>query len=217
MKRLIYGVTALAFAMPLAVGAQANDPDKKVMDGGVKVEGWHARLDRPNAKVEDLKFVSMGPGFHVTSGPAAIYWNRDNAARGNYTVKSSLTQTKAPTHREAYGIFIGGDNLPDDKQTYVYLVVAGTGEYTIKHRAGAETHTIVDWTKNAAVMAADSTGKATNELTIDVGPEVRFLVNGTEVYKAPRSGMLASVDGIPGLRVNHNLDVHVGNFTVTKK
>ncbi|HJU76216.1 MAG TPA: hypothetical protein VJ717_20920 [Gemmatimonadaceae bacterium] len=216
MKRMMHGVAALAFALPLTLSAQ--DADKKVADGGVKVAGWEARLDRAGQKVEDLKFVSMGPGFHVTSGPAAIYFSPANEAKGNYQVKASLTQTKAPQHREAYGVFIAGDDLRDASQSYLYMVVAGSGEYTIKHRAGADVHTLVDWTKNDAVKAADAAGKSTNELTIDVGAsEVRFLVNGTEVHKAPRSGMLASLDGVAGLRVNHNLDIHVGSFAVTKK
>lgn len=216
MKRMTHCLTALAFALPVALGAQA-DPTKKVADGGVKASGWQARVDKASDKIDDAKFVSMGSGFHVTSGPAAIYWNPANAAKGAYTVKASLTQTKAPEHREAYGIFVGGDDLTDATQSYLYMVVAGTGEFTIKHRAGAQTHTIVDWTKNAAVKAADAAGKATNEVAIEVGPsELRFLVNGTEVHKAPKSGMLATVDGETGLRVNHNLDVHVGSFSVTK-
>ncbi len=215
MKRLIQGSIALAFAVPLAIQAQANDPDKKVADGGVKAAGWQARLDDASKKVEDLKFVNMGPGFHVTSGPAAIYFNPANAAKGNYTVKASLTQTKAPTHREAYGIFVAGDDVTGAKQAYYYLIVAGTGEFTVKHRAGTETHTIVDWKANPAVKKADEAGKATNEVAIEVGDNVRFLVNGTEVHKAPRS-QLGSMDGQAGLRVNHNLDVHVGNFSVTK-
>ncbi|MGH7712993.1 MAG: hypothetical protein ACREOG_17005 [Gemmatimonadaceae bacterium] len=216
MKRVTQSITALALAMPFVL--QAQDSAKKAADGGVKVAGWEVRLDKDNAKVEDLKFVSMGSGFHVTSGPAAaIYWNPANAAQGNYTVKASLTQTKTPQHREAYGIFIAGDNLKDANQSYLYLVVAHTGEFTIRHRAGANVHTVVDWTKNAAVKAPDAAGKSTNELAIEAGAsEVRFLVNGTEVHKAPRSGMLGGLNGIAGLRVNHDLDLHVGSFSVTK-
>ncbi len=216
MKRMIQGSIALAFAIPLAIQAQANDPDKKVSDGGVKVAGWEARLDKADAKVADLKFVSMGPGFHVTSGPAAIYFNPANAAKGNYTVKASLTQTKAPTHREAYGVFIGGDDLKGDKQSYLYVVVAGTGEYTIKHRAGSQTHTVVDWTASPALKKADEAGKATNEIAIEVGSDVRVLLNGSEVFKQPKDKVMGSLDGVVGLRVNHNLDVHVGSFSVTK-
>ncbi|MGQ0641097.1 MAG: hypothetical protein ACT4P6_10060 [Gemmatimonadaceae bacterium] len=217
MKKLTHSLTAIALVMPFALHAQANDPTKNVADGGVKVSGWEARLDDASAKVENLKFVAMGPGFHVTSGPAAIYFNPANAASGNYTVKASLTQTKAPQHREAYGIFAAGDDLKDATQNYLYFVVAHTGEFTIKHRAGATVHTIVDWTKNDAVKTPDASGRSTNELAIEAGAsEVRFLVNGTEVHKAARSGMMRASDGVAGLRVNHNLDVHVGSFGVTK-
>jgi hypothetical protein len=217
MKKLIQ-IAALALALPVAVQAQGNDPDKKVADGGVKVAGWDARLDREGANIADLKFVTMGPGFHVTSGPAAIYFNSSNQAKGNYVAKASLTQTKVPAHREAYGIFVGGDDLKGSGQNYLYLVVAHTGEFTIKHRGGANVHTVVDWTKNDAVKTPDASGRSTNEVAIEAGAnEVRFLVNGTEVHKAPRSGMLAKLDGVAGLRVNHNLDVHVGSFAVASK
>ena len=52
----------------------------------------------------------------------------------------------------------------------------------IKRRAGDSTPTIADWTDNAAVKKADTSGKMSNTLAIDVGRDkVRFLVNGTEV------------------------------------
>ena len=216
MKKLTHSLTALALVMPLALHAQANDPTKNVADGGVKVAGWEARTDG-GEPVANLKFVQMGPGFHVTSGPAAIYFNPAHASSGNFTAKASMTQTKVPEHREAYGIFVAGDDLKEASQNYLYFVVAHTGEYTIKHRGGANVHTVVDWTKNAAIKAPDASGRSTNELAIEAGAsEIRFLVNGTEVHKAARSGMLRAADGVAGLRVNHNLDVHVGSFSVTK-
>jgi hypothetical protein len=52
-----------------------------------------------------------------------------------------------------------------------------------------------------------------NTLAVDVGKDkVRFLVNGTEVSSADA----AQVDtaGIAGLRINHNLNVHVEGFAV---
>jgi hypothetical protein len=52
-----------------------------------------------------------------------------------------------------------------------------------------------------------------NTLAIDVGKDkVRFLVNGTEVTAVDA----AKVDtaGTPGLRVNHNLNLHVESFSV---
>ena len=63
----------------------------------------------------------------------------------------------------------------------------------------------------AAIKKADESGKMTNALGIEVGKDkVRFLVNGTEVASQP----LSQVDstGVVGLRVNHNLNVHVDGF-----
>jgi hypothetical protein len=83
----------------------------------------------------------------------------------------------------------------------------------IKRRNGNDTPTVVDWTDSPAVKKADSSGKMSNTLAIEVGKDkVRFLVNGTEVQSVDA----AKVDtvGTPGLRVNHNLNLHVEGFTV---
>ena len=73
--------------------------------------------------------------------------------------------------------------------------------------------TVVDWTDSAAIKKPDRAGKMTNTLAIEVGKDqVRFLVNGTEVTSADASKVDAA--GIPGLRVNHNLNLHVEGFGV---
>jgi hypothetical protein len=208
--------------------AQANDPDKLVADGGVKVAGWTGRLDPQAAargrKLTEAKFVPMASGFHVTAGPPAIYWNPANSARGNYTAKATFSQTKASAHPEAYGLFLGGQNLEAPNQSYLYFMVRQDGSFLINHRASdTEVHKIVDWKKHDAVKAMDAQGKATNALAIVVGADkLSFQVNGTEVHSIPRStidagGPHSGSSGIVGIRVNHNLDVHVDGFAVTKQ
>jgi hypothetical protein len=206
-------------AAPLSAqmaGMKDHDPDKKV-EGGALPAGWAGRTDRPNAKLEDAKFVAMGKGFHVTSGPAAIYWNNANRVSGPFTASATIAQTKAPTHPEAYGIFFTGNKLDTPDQTYFYLLVRGDGKVTVKHRAGSEVHTIMDWTENAAVHKADADGKASNTLSVDASKSdsVRMLVNGKQVA-ALAGSRSTSTDGYVGLRVNHNLDVHIADFTVSK-
>ena len=86
----------------------------------------------------------------------------------------------------------------------------------IKRRAGADTPTIVDWTDSAAIKKPDSSGKMSNTLAIEVSKDkVRFLVNGTEVTSIDA----AKVDtaGTPGLRVNHNLNLHVEGFATKSR
>ncbi len=71
--------------------------------------------------------------------------------------------------------------------------------------------------RHAAVQKPDAKGSATNLLEVDNkrNPQrVAFLVNGQEVYATDAGGM--ALDGIVGLRVNHNLDLHVDGFAVHK-
>ena len=223
MKILTLVVVGLGLAAG-SLGAQANDPTKVVTGGGISLPGWKGRVDPQAAKagrnIGEVKVVTMGSGFHVTAGPAAIYWNPANTAKGNYSVSAGFTQTKAPMHPEAYGLFIGGKDLDASNQSYAYFVVRGDGKYLINHRANDSTvHKIVDWTANDALKPADANGKATNKLSIVVGPDkVSFLANGVEVKSLPRAnldGMGQGTVGIAGVRVNHNLDVHVDGFAAT--
>jgi hypothetical protein len=229
MKVTLAAVTMLALT-GTALGAQAgnSDPDKIAADGGVRVAGWTGRLDpRPASqgrKITDTKFVSMGSGIHVTAGPAAIYWNPANSPSGNYSVSATFNQTKASAHPEGYGLIAAGRDLETPNQSYVYFIVRQDGKFMINHRANDSTvHKIVDWAANPAVKAIDESGKASNALTIDVdASQVHFLVNGTEVHVLPRSvidsgGGHAGSSGIAGIRVNHNLDVHIDGFAVKPK
>lgn len=226
MKVTLAAATMIALTAA-SLGAQNNsDPDKIIADGGVKVAGWTGRIDpRPAAQgrtINEAKFVSMGSGIHVTAGPAAIYWNPANAPTGNYSVKATFNQTKASAHPEGYGLIASGRDLDKPNQSYAYFLIRQDGKFIINHRANDSTvHKIVDWTANPAIKAIDESGKASNALEIKVdASQVHFLVNGTEVHALPR-GIVdggpehAGSTGIVGIRVNHNLDVHIDGFAVT--
>jgi hypothetical protein len=215
---MFFAAASLALTASSLSAQSAADPDKAAKQTAPSPAGWSVRLDRPNAKREDIAFVTMGKGMHVTSGPAAIYWPAGDGASGAYTVSATITQTKAPSHPEAFGLFIGGKDLDQPGQQYLYFLVRGDGKYMVKHRAGPDVHTVTDWTDSPAVAKQDANGKATNALSVVVSATaVTFKANGKDVASMPKSALKAfSVDGIAGLRVNHNLDVHIGDFAVTK-
>lgn len=201
---------ALLLALPLA--AQEPAAAEKAWPAG-----WQARTDRANASIAATKFWTMTPGWHLTAGPSAIYWNPKDVATGPHEVRTSIVQMKPTAHLEAYGLFFGGSNLDKDTQRYTYFLVRQDGKYTIKHRAGAEVHTIVDWTASSAVKVPEGQGSATNDLAVRVTNEsVHFIVNGTEVHAISRQAMREDVVGQAGLRVNHHLDVHVTKLEVEK-
>jgi hypothetical protein len=214
-------------AMLLVVGASAlsaqarpgnADPDVNARQGSASAPaGWEVRLDRANADRNGIAFATMGTGLHVTSGPAAIFWNGANAVQNTYAVEATFTQMKAPTHAEAYGLFWGGRNLAAANQDYLYFVIRKDGKYLVRHRAGAETHNIAEWTEHAAIVKEGADGKQANTLRVEVTATAsRLFANGQLIRELPRQGMASSTDGIAGLRVNHNLDVHVEGFAVRR-
>lgn len=211
----------ILFLMAFTVGAlgaqsRAADPDVASRQGNAPVPaGWQVRLDRANANRSDIRFESMGTGMHVTGGPAAIYWNPQTRLAGAYSVHATFTQMKAPQHPEAYGLIWGGNDLNEPTQNYLYFVIRKDGKYLVRHRAGAETHDVVPWTEHAAIVKEGADGKQENTLRIEVTATAsRLYANGTMIREIPRQGMTGSTDGIAGLRVNHNLDVHISGLTV---
>jgi hypothetical protein len=214
MRRFVF---AIALLVPGAQAAgQAPDPDVRAAGTGVLPAGWTLRLDSPAADPTAASFTSMAPGWHVTTGPAAIFYRSADVATGEYVVNAVMHQTKAPAHPEAYGIFLGGLDLETPSQAYLYFLVRGDGKFMVKHRQGADLHRIVDWTDDPAIAKQDAAGTATNALTVRVDADsVRFLVNAKPVQAFPRT-IMKVVDGQAGVRVNHNLDVHISRFDVVR-
>ena len=201
-----------AYPAAPAPAARTADPDKNVQ-GGALPAGWSGRTDRPTQQLSSAKFEAMGGGWHVTTGPAAIFYQSADNVTGSFHTLATFTQTKAPAHPEAYGMFIGGKSLDGDAQSYIYVLVRGDGAYMIKRRVGATVTSIVDWTPSPAVVKADSAGKATNKIEAQAtGGKLTFSINGTQVHSMDAAA--AETNGIIGLRVNHNLEVHVAGFAV---
>ncbi len=215
-RRNLVAIALLLIAAPLTAQMK-HDHDQKVQGGGTLAKGWSARVDGDEAM--DSKVAPMGNGIHVTSGHAALYWpDAGTEVKGPMTATVTIQQTKAPEHPEAYGIFFMGKDLKSENQNYAYFLVRGDGKFMVNHRAGKELHKILPWTDNAAVTKADAKGVSTNTLTVDATKpdSVRLLVNGKQVHALDKAH-LGATDGIVGVRVNHNLDVHVSDLKVTPK
>jgi hypothetical protein len=95
--------------------------------------------------------------------------------------------------------------------------------YSIRQRTGGNVTNVTTegnrngWVANDAVVKQDSTsGAATNLLEISgdaVGKKITFKVNGKVVHEMNATG---GTVGVVGIRMNHNLDVHVDGFAVHK-
>jgi hypothetical protein len=159
----------------------------------------------------------MGKGYHVTLGPAAIFWRASDKVDGPFHSVALFTQTKRSEHPEGYGIFVGGQGLTGDAEKYTYFIIRQDGKFLIKRRDGAGTMNLTsNWTAHPAIVQPNVAGETTNRLEVTISKNrLSFAINGKEVYTAdPR---LVDGNGIVGLRVNHNLDLHIDEFAVTKQ
>ena len=218
--------TAQADAPPAPGGMEIAPPSPEHAEevNNMVPSDWSVRLDRadPDAIVgddpeaSDIYFVNMSPGWHVTTGPSAIFYHQGNKGTGAYQVKSTIHLFDPGDRREGYGIYIGGNNLDGDDQSYDYFLLRNSGEYLIKRRTGSETSTIRDWTPHDSIVKYENTEEASiaNTLEIAVSEEnVTFMINGQEVEQLP-AGEIAT-EGLVGLRINHALNVHVTEISVT--
>jgi hypothetical protein len=207
----------LFIATPLASQsdtARAGHHDHAVAGGGTLPAGWSARPDEGSVKA--IKFVVMEPGYHLTLGPATILFRQQDRANGPFHTLATFHQMKKLEHPEGYGLFFGGRNLEAPEQSYVYFLVRQDGKYLIKRRDGEKTDEITrGWMTHSAIKKVNAEGKATNLLEIEAKKDPRkvgFKVNGQTIYTTDAKTM--PIKGLVGLRVNHNLDVHVEGFEV---
>ena len=185
-------------------------------------KGWKLRSDHssdaadPDASGAN-KFTASGSGFHAVNPMAAIYWNPANTVTGDYTLKGTFKLIKSTGYDEYYGLIFGGSGLEGASQSYLYFMVTDDGTYLIKRREGTSTQGVSQKTSSPAVKKPDASGSATNALEVRVkGDKIDFVINGTVVASLPKSGAAAKTDGIYGMRINHQLDVQIDGFGVSK-
>lgn len=217
MRGIIFTAAMLAAAVPAAAqhqhqhGGQQQGAAHQHGETHRRPDGWQVRLDRPG-NAEAVHFMDMNGRLHAELGPAGIFYNPAHTATGAFRAQGTFTLNKPSAHPEAFGLLVGGRNLDADNQDYLYFLVRQDGKFLVKHRAGSETHTVMDWTEHAAVQRPGADGKAVNTLAVESSPTgIRLLVNGTEVATLPRG---VNTNGIVGLRLNHNIDVIIDDFGI---
>lgn len=186
-------------------------------------QGWKVRADRSMSASDPdaagaIKFVTMGTGFHATTPQAAVFWNPANSATGTYSLKGTFTLVKPSGHTNYYGLVFAGTDLEGPAQNYIYFMVGQDGTWLLKRREGnTSTQDLAGRASSPAVKVPDASGKSTNALEVRVmADKIDYLVNGTVVHTTPKSGPTAKTDGLYGVRVNHQLEVHVDGLAMSK-
>jgi len=213
-------VAAIFMLLSLPVFAQQhqqmNSSQSQKIEGIPK--GWNVRFDHASADGSDVEFTVNNGVLHFNADAkgAAIYYKPEMRASGSFSVNGTFSQLEKTHHPEAYGLFIGGNNLQKDNQQYLYFLIHQGGKFLIKRRTGDHTETIVDWKASDAVHALGNASSVTNKLEIKrTNDAVTFWANGQQVKRIPAS-QLKYLDGIAGLRINHHLNVKVTGFKLDK-
>jgi hypothetical protein len=211
--------------------AKAQDASKAVADGGITVAGWQGKIDPGEAarggKLEGAKLETVGDDLRVTTGPAVAYWNPSNVASGNYTVKATFTEEKfmgLNDHPHPYGVFIAGNDMGTDKESYLYCTAYGDGRFIVRGFSGDSTFRLNGRGEaNAAVHKASGVGASvTQEIALSVkGDKVECAINGQTVGSYDKSAVvgpnkLTSTDGVYGIRFGHNTEATVKGLALTK-
>ena len=233
---------AAALFVPVALGAQTAPPsgqaaagaqseaNRKVEGGGIAVPGWKGAIDASEEKKGEVlttaKLAKEGSALHVTTGPAVTYWNPENKATGNYTVKATFTEPKymnLNNHPHPYGIVIAGNDLGTAQQSYLYCAAYGSGKFIVRGFGPEPFQMNARGEENAAVNKAPGKDQpVTQEIAVSVkGDKVECAINGTTVASYDKAalvtaGKLKSTDGVYGIRFAHNTDATVTGLNVTK-
>jgi hypothetical protein len=213
-----------------ADSAMPMEETRAVAGGGISVPGWAGRIDASEATngqvLENARLAPEGDGMRVTTGPAVAYWNPSNMATGNYTVSATFNEPQFMNlndHPHPYGVFVAGNSLGTDQQTYLYCAAYGNGNFIVRGfgPAAFQLNGPRGGPHDAVNRAASQGQPVTQQIAITVAADrVDCSINGQVVATYPRSevvtaGRLQSTDGIYGIRFAHNTDGIVTDLEMT--
>lgn len=201
----------------------AMEATREVAAGGIAATGWTGRIDPKEAaegqKLENAKLEQRGDTLFVTTGPAVVYWNPANTASGNYTVSATFDEPQymnVNDHPHPYGVFIAGNDMGTDQQSYLYCSAYGNGKFIVRGFGPEPFQMNGRGEENAAVnKAAGKNQPVKQQIALSVkGDKVECAINGKTVATYDKSalvtaGKLKSTDGVYGVRFAHNTDGRV--------
>jgi hypothetical protein len=196
------GGVVLSVVLSGPAGAQAPPNWKVALEGGVSAG-------------KPVEFVMMPPGWHITTGPAALLFDPRRILEDRFTLATDLFLFPEST-QEGYGLFVGGSMLDGASARYLALQLRRDGTAAVLERRGGETRALVNWKPIAAV--GPHPGKDTQRISMSIAVDssaVTFKANGEEVARLPRSGL--ELAGHFGFRMGSGINVHVVGLDVTEK
>jgi len=209
--------TWLMLAVVALTSAGLTAGQKTPIDWKWRIEGPGTVTDAAEPKSGDMTFVTMAPGWHVTTGPAALLYHPDYRTKNtdNFAIEAEIFLFPG-TSQEEYGIFVGGKTLkPEERPSYLAFLARRDGMGMIRRGSGEP---IVNWKANDAILPHPGKETVKNVLRVEAGPaDLVFSANGKEVARIARQGTNVDLEGNVGFRIGKDLNVHLSRFDVTHK
>jgi hypothetical protein len=226
----LLALAALAIAPRLAFAQAETEKSRVVAGGGVLVPGWMGKVDAKEATagmtIDNAKLANDGANLRVTTGPASVYWNNANTAKGDYTVTATFNEPaymSLNSHPHPYGVVIGGNDMGTDNASYLYCAAYGNGNFIVRGFGPAPFQMNGRGAADPAVNKAEAVGKpVTQVIALSVkGDKVECAINGKTVASYDKAavvgaGKLKSTDGVYGIRFAHNTEAIVSGLKLSK-
>jgi hypothetical protein len=202
----------LAVVLALAGGASQEPAPKKVL---VRPPDWVVRHD-PGGAADALYFVGMPPGWHITTGPGTILYHPARTGQGRFRVEAEIFLFPG-TSDGVHGLFLAGRTLDDaEGPSYAAFLVRRDGGATRGHCVKGKRAATPFTTAPAGVAAVGAKEPVKNVLVVEVdGNVATFLVNGRQVAKETANGPAGPWDGVVGLRIDPDVNLHMTRLDVT--
>lgn len=182
---------------------------------------WKWITDEPAQLVTDApvadsawRFVSMPPGWHVTTGPGAVLYDPAYAAAGRFTLEAKIFLFPNGSD-EGYGLFLGGHDLENDGRSMLTFFIRRDGAASVVRVRGDESEFVVPWERHPGIRPQEGGNTIENVLRVSAEPDqLVYVVNDDTVAVIPRSD--AAVGGRFGFRVGAKLNLHISNLDFTQ-
>jgi len=189
--------------LPSALGAQLTTPSQ-----------WRWVTDAPARLVTEQtvtdsawRFVSMPPGWHVTTGPGALLFDPSYEAKGRFSLEAEIFLFPNPSD-QGYGLFAGGHALETDSASGLAFLIRRDGAAAVARIARGDVEFVRPWQPTTAARPHEGAGTVENTLRVSAeADEVFYVVNGDTVAVIPR--MPGALEGPFGVRVGAGLNLHI--------
>jgi hypothetical protein len=219
-------MTMLAIWVAVLAATAMQAPAKTTLQ---RPTDWVTRTDQGTDVSAPLYFVTMPPGWHITTGPGTILYNPRQTCEGSCRIEAEIYLFPGKGDG-GYGVFLSGFELGEQEAGPNY-------EVFMLRWDGA--HTRGNWIKGIRMPAAAFRPEMSqfvekglpakpvkNVITIEIDKEEngdyvgQFFVNGNRLYREhhlARSFGRQPYLGTVGLRVDAGVNLHVTRLDVVAK